>query len=46
MLIKKVNITSFGRYQGDSYKFEDGINIVSGNNEVGKTTMFNFIKEI
>lgn len=44
MIIKEVNITSFGKLQNKKYTFADGINVIYGENEAGKTTLQQFIK--
>lgn len=44
MIIKEVNITSFGKIQNKKYRFSDGINVIYGENEAGKTTIQQFIK--
>ena len=44
MIIKEVNITSFGKIQNQKYTFSNGINVIYGENEAGKTTLQQFIK--
>ena len=44
MKITNINIDAFGKFIGKSMSFSDGINIVNGNNEAGKTTTHTFIK--
>ncbi len=44
MIIKKVNINSFGKIHNYSLDFSSGLNVVYGENEYGKTTIMNFIK--
>lgn len=44
MKIKSINIASFGGLKNTQLSFENGFNVVYGNNENGKTTIMNFIK--
>ena len=44
MKIKKLSIQSFGKLKNRSIEFTDGINVVYGNNESGKTTTMSFIR--
>lgn len=44
MIIKKVNIQSFGKLKSFELDFTQGINIIYGENERGKSTIQNFIK--
>ncbi len=44
MRIKKINIGSFGKFENTEYEFCDGINIIKGKNEAGKSTVCSFIK--
>lgn len=44
MIIREVNIISFGKIQNKKYTFSGGINVVYGENEAGKTTIQQFIK--
>lgn len=44
MKIKFLNIASFGGLKNVKLSFENGFNVVYGNNENGKTTIMNFIK--
>ncbi|MBQ8663969.1 MAG: AAA family ATPase [Eubacterium sp.] len=44
MIIKEINIISFGKIQNKKYTFSDGINVIYGENEAGKTTIQQFIK--
>lgn len=43
MQIKRLDITGFGKFNNKSLELEDGINIIYGENESGKTTIHNFI---
>ena len=44
MKIKSLHIAAFGGLKDIDLSFENGFNIVYGNNENGKTTVMNFIK--
>lgn len=44
MKIKSLNIASFGGLKNVQLSFNNGFNVVYGNNENGKTTIMNFIK--
>lgn len=44
MIIRKININSFGKLENFSLNFESGINIIYGPNEFGKSTIADFIK--
>lgn len=44
MIIKRVNIISFGALKNKIIDFEDGINVIYGENEAGKSTIQSFIK--
>ena len=43
MKINKLKINSFGKIKNKELEFNDGINILYGNNEAGKSTILNFI---
>lgn len=43
MKINKIKINSYGKLQEKEIYFNDGINIVYGKNEAGKSTLINFI---
>ena len=44
MKIIEANIIQFGKFQNRIFTFEDGLNIVRGDNESGKSTLLGFIK--
>lgn len=44
MRIKTVNISAFGGIKNKSFSFEDGFNVIFGENENGKSTVMAFIK--
>lgn len=46
MRIDKVEIYGFGHLKDVEFTFHDGINIVEGMNEAGKTTLMSFIRAI
>lgn len=43
MKIKRMDITGFGKFHNKTVELENGINIIYGENESGKTTLHNFI---
>jgi len=43
MIIKRLDITSFGKFSGKVLEFSEGFNVIFGNNESGKSTVINFI---
>ena len=43
MIIKKLEIISFGKFSNRIIEFSDGLNIIFGNNESGKSTIISFI---
>lgn len=44
MKLKELNLISFGKFKNYTLKLEDGLNIIYGENESGKTTIHNFIE--
>lgn len=46
MKIIEINIIQFGKFKDRSFRFEEGFNIVKGDNESGKSTLLGFIKFI
>ncbi len=44
MKIRKVQINGFGNIENKTIDFSDGINLIYGENEAGKSTLVNFIK--
>ncbi len=43
MKLKELNLISFSKFKNRTIKLEDGINIIYGENEAGKTSIHNFI---
>lgn len=43
MILKELNLISFGKFQKKRFNLEKGLNIFYGENESGKTTIHNFI---
>ena len=43
MKIDELKVNSYGKLKNKDIKFEDGINIIYGENECGKSTLLNFI---
>lgn len=44
MKIRKLFLKSFGKFSDKEVEFKDGLNLVYGNNEAGKSTTHSFIK--
>lgn len=44
MIITKLNINGFGKFVNKTIDFTNGVNVIYGNNEAGKTTTHAFIK--
>lgn len=43
MLIKRVSIEQFGKLKKQTFEFQDGINVIQGDNEAGKSTLQTYI---
>ena len=43
MKIDELKVNSYGKLKNKDIKFKDGINIIYGENEHGKSTLLNFI---
>lgn len=43
MIIKELNLIGFGQFNNKAIELKDGLNIIYGENEAGKTTIHNFI---
>ena len=46
MKIKSININGFGKFKDKFINLSDGLNVVYGNNEAGKSTTHTFIKSM
>ena len=44
MIIKKINVKSFGKLKNKEIELKDGLNIIYGENESGKSTLQSFIR--
>ncbi|ELC8442054.1 AAA family ATPase [Clostridium perfringens] len=44
MIIKKINVKSFGKLENKEIELKEGFNIIYGENESGKSTLQSFIK--
>ena len=40
MIIKELNLKNFGKFSGETLSFCDGLNVIYGANEAGKTTVY------
>lgn len=43
MIIKELNLKNFGKFSNQSFCFSEGINVIYGGNEAGKTTLYHGI---
>ena len=43
MIIRELHLKNFGKFCGKSLWFADGINVIYGQNEAGKTTVYEAI---
>ena len=43
MIIKELNLRNFGKFSESVFRFSDGINVIYGANEAGKTTIYHAI---
>lgn len=46
MRLLEVKVKNFGKISGKDLKFAEGINVIYGENESGKTTLYTFIKSM
>ena len=46
MFINSITISAFGKLKNCNFEFKNGINLLCGPNEAGKTTLLEFIKFI
>lgn len=46
MKLLELTVKNFGKFSSKSWKFNDGINVVYGENESGKSTLYTFIKSM
>ena len=46
MIIQKLEIISFGKFKNKTINFSEGLNIICGDNESGKSTLISFIYAI
>lgn len=44
MRIDSIYINAFGKFEDKTFDFNDGLNVIYGENEDGKTTLINFIR--
>ena len=44
MIIKELDIKNFGKFSGESFQFSQGINVIYGANEAGKTTLYHALE--
>jgi uncharacterized protein YhaN len=43
MIIKELHLKNFGKFSGQIFSFSDGLNVIYGANEAGKTTVYHAI---
>ena len=46
MKLKKLSLSNFGRFRGETLELKDGINVIYGENESGKSTIHTFIRSM
>jgi len=46
MTIRRIKIYGFGRHKDKEWTFENGLNVIYGENETGKSTIFAFIRSM
>ena len=46
MRLKKLSLSNFGRFRGETLELKDGINVIYGENESGKSTIHTFIRSM
>lgn len=46
MIIKEIEVKNFGRFSKEKIEFKDGINLIYGANESGKTTIYHVINAL
>jgi len=46
MFINEINIFSFGKLENEIFRFENGLNLIYGSNESGKSTIMAFVRFI
>ena len=44
MIIEKISIGKFGKFENKTLVFSEGINLIEGENESGKSTVFAFLR--
>ncbi len=44
MILKELNLIGFGKFKNKTIKLEEGLNIIYGENEAGKSTIHSFIE--
>ena len=44
MKLRELKLKNFGKFHDKSIQLQDGINVICGENESGKTTMHTFIR--
>lgn len=44
MILKDLTIRGFGKFENHSLSFDDGINVIYGGNEAGKSTLHSFLR--
>ena len=46
MIIKELGLLNFGKFEDKKIELQEGINLIYGRNEEGKSTIVNFIDGI
>ena len=44
MIIRELNLKHFGKFKNRKLEFSDGLNLIYGENEAGKSTVHSFLE--
>ena len=44
MIIKKLELTAFGKFNNTTIELSEGLNLIGGSNESGKSTIHKFVE--
>ena len=46
MILREISLVPFGGLSDTNLEFQDGLNVIQGPNEAGKSTVFNAIQKV